>query len=113
MLLRGLVAEAMRDLGLTVVEAASADEARRYLQAGGGAELVVTDVEMPGRMDGIQLGRWVRQTYPGIGLILTSGKPGISVAGLGQFIPKPYGIFEMAKIARRMMDEKQGEGDER
>jgi len=109
-LLRGLVGEAMRDAGLTVIEVANADEARRYLQAGGRAQLVFSDVEMPGSMDGIGLGRWIRQTYPDIALILTSGKAAPSAAALGHFIPKPYGLIEAAEIARKMVDAKEGGG---
>jgi CheY-like chemotaxis protein len=108
-LLRELVGEAMRDAGLTVVEVANADEARRYLQAAGQADLVYSDVEMPGSMDGIGLGRWIRQTYPDIALILTSGKIAPAAAELGHFIPKPYGVLQAAELARNMVDAKQGD----
>lgn len=106
--LRELVAEAMRDSGLTVIEVKSADEARRYLQSGGRADLVFSDVEMPGSMDGVEFGRWLRRNYPEMGLILTSGTMAAGARELGQFIPKPYGIADAAAAARRMADAKRG-----
>jgi DNA-binding NtrC family response regulator len=106
--LRELIAEAMRDSGLTVIEVQSADEAKRYLQAGGHADLVFSDVEMPGSMNGIELGRWVRRNHPEMRLILTSGTMAIGARELGIFISKPYRIVDAAGVARRMLDAKRG-----
>ena len=54
-LTRFAMAEALRDLGVSVVEAASADEAWQYLMAGGSVDLVFTDHWMSGSMTGAQL----------------------------------------------------------
>ena len=51
-LIRFVIAEALRELGVSVVEAASADEAWQYLTAVGSADLVFTDHRMPGSMTG-------------------------------------------------------------
>jgi CheY-like chemotaxis protein len=50
------MAEALHELGVSVVEA-SADEAWQYLTAGGAADLVFTDLRMPGSMTGSQARR--------------------------------------------------------
>jgi CheY-like chemotaxis protein len=59
-LIRFDMAEALRGLGVSVVEAASADEAWQYLTDGGSVDLVFTDHRMPGSMTGGQL-------QPGLG----------------------------------------------
>jgi CheY-like chemotaxis protein len=51
-LIRFVIADALRELGASVVEAASADEAWQYLTAGGSVDLVFTDHRMPGSMTG-------------------------------------------------------------
>jgi CheY-like chemotaxis protein len=72
-LIRFALAEALRELGVSAVEAASADEAWQYLTAGGAADLVFTDHRMPGSMTGNQLAAWIRRGYPRLGVIVTSG----------------------------------------
>jgi CheY-like chemotaxis protein len=69
---------------------------------------VFSDVEMPGSMDGIEFGRWLRRNYPEMGLILTSGTIAAGARELGQFIAKPYGITDAAAAARRMANAKRG-----
>ena len=63
-LIRFAMAEALRELGVSVVEAASADEAWQYLTAGGSVDLVFTDHRMPGSMTGGQLATRIRREYP-------------------------------------------------
>jgi CheY-like chemotaxis protein len=72
-LIRFAMAEALRDLGASVVEAASADEAWQYLTAGGSVDLVFTDYRMPGSMTGGQLATRIRREYPSLVVIVTSG----------------------------------------
>ena len=71
-LIRFAMAEALRDLGASVVEAASADEAWQYLTAGGSVDLVFTDYRMPGSMTGGQLATRIRREYPSLVVIVTS-----------------------------------------
>ena len=72
-LTRFAMAEALRDLGVSVVEAASADEAWQYLMAGGSVDLVFTDHWMSGSMTGAQLAARIRRQYPTLLVIVTSG----------------------------------------
>jgi two-component system, response regulator PdtaR len=63
-------------------------------------DLVFTDIEMPGAMDGVELGRRLRVEFPSLKLILTSGgsrRP--DVACDAPFIAKPY---RFADVARRI-----------
>jgi CheY-like chemotaxis protein len=63
----------LRSAGLTVLEAATADEAIVVLESTSPIDLVVSDVRMPGRADGLDLLGWVRRERPGIKVILISG----------------------------------------
>ena len=90
-LLRSLIAEELRAAGLTVIEAADADEAWSYISSGGQAEVVFTDVRMPGSMSGLDLARRLKTGFPALDLIVTSGQLApAEVEGVGAFVPKPY-----------------------
>jgi CheY-like chemotaxis protein len=69
--IRFAMAEALREKGVSVVEAASADEAWQYLTAGGSVDLVFTDHRMPGSMSGAQLAARIKTQYR-IAVIVTS-----------------------------------------
>lgn len=79
--------------GLSVIEANSADDALAYIRAGGRVDLVFSDIQMPGVLDGRQLAALIATNHPGIPVILTSGDPGLA-AGMpaGMFVAKPYSI---------------------
>ena len=76
-LLRFLLAEKLRKAGLGVIEAANADEAFSYIQTAAQIDLLFTDVQMPGSMDGVGLARRIRTGYPSVRIILTSGNTGL------------------------------------
>jgi two-component system, response regulator PdtaR len=110
-LIRFAMAEALRELGVSVVEAATADEAWRYLTAGGSVDLVFTDHLMPGSMTGAQLADRIRREYPTVIVIVTSGyfndwkwpEP---------IVAKPYDLFETATaLAERVRNRRRREGD--
>jgi len=93
---RALLADELRGAGLAVVEAANADEAWAYLQSGGTADLMFSDVQMPGSMDGLELKRRVREAFPEVKIILTSGNLGPRHPGeVDAFLPKPF-LFSKA-----------------
>lgn len=84
---------AIEDAGYEVIEAANADEAVRKLERADGVKLVMTDVDMPGSMDGIKLAHFVRGRWPPIQLIVLSGKVGVQPSQLpvgAKFVSKPY-----------------------
>lgn len=92
-LLRAFLAEELRDEGMTVIEASNADEALTYCQSNAPVDLVFTDVQMPGSMDGIGLARRLSNTEPSIPVIVTSGAVPIdSLVPEIPFIAKPYAV---------------------
>jgi CheY-like chemotaxis protein len=101
---RALLAEELRGTGYKVVEAANADEAWDFLQAGGTADLIFSDVTMPGTMNGVELVQRVKATYPNIEAIITSGNPGpVTIADICTFLQKPYRWAEAARTVMRCL----------
>jgi CheY-like chemotaxis protein len=100
----GIVGE-LEDEGFTVFEAASADAAIVLLQLQPSINLLLTDIDMPGSMDGLKLAAAVRRRWPPVKIIVTSGQIDLSDADLpegGRFFPKPY-VGSMIAAAFREM----------
>ena len=79
--------------GYVAIEASNADEAISILEARKDIRIVFTDIDMPGSMDGLKLARAIRDRWPPIELILTSGHFYLKDSDLperGRFFPKPY-----------------------
>lgn len=72
-LVRMVIADYLRECGYRVIEAGNAAEALTVLQSSEPVDVVFSDVQMPGEMDGFGLARWVRQNRPGLAVLLTSG----------------------------------------
>lgn len=68
-----LLAAGLRELGFTVERAASADEALAVLDAGARADVVLSDIVMPGSTSGVGLLREVRRRWPGLPVVLMTG----------------------------------------
>jgi DNA-binding NtrC family response regulator len=71
--IRLLLADELDAAGFDVIQAATADEAVAVLRTGRVVRAVVTDVRMPGSMDGLGLAAWMRDHAAGVPLIVTSG----------------------------------------
>ena len=68
------VREILEDAGYEVTEAASSDEAMPLLTDGKTTEAIVTDINMPGTLDGLELARMVDGLMPEIAIVIMSGK---------------------------------------
>lgn len=90
-LIRMVVADALRDAGFTVIEAANAAEALKAVRAGLKPDALVTDVAMPGAMDGLALAALLQQENPALNVIVTSAHiAGANTELRADFVPKPY-----------------------
>ena len=65
--------EILEDAGYVVTEAASADAAMPLLSDGGTVEAILTDIDMPGTLDGLQLARIVDGLMPEVAIVIMSG----------------------------------------
>jgi CheY-like chemotaxis protein len=90
-LIREFVAEELEEAGYTVVAANNAAEAIAILEARQDIHLVFTDIDMPGSMDGLKLAAAVRDRWPPVHIIITTGKVRpLEIPANALFIPKPY-----------------------
>ncbi|ALN72812.1 MULTISPECIES: response regulator [unclassified Aureimonas] len=92
-LVRAEAVDLCEDAGFTAYEARNADEAIRLLERHTDIRVLFTDIEMPGTMDGLKLARAVRDRWPPVAIIVTSGRIKISEGDLpenGLFFAKPY-----------------------
>jgi DNA-binding NtrC family response regulator len=93
----------IQDAGFEAIEANSADEAIDILNARSDIRVVFTDIEMPGSMDGLKLARVVREKWPPVELIVTSGKRNLANTDLparGRFVGKPYDARQVTDAIR-------------
>ena len=99
-LIRFALAHDLRQAGFTVIEAATGDEAVSILQAVADISVIVTDVHMPGAMDGLALARFATRHAPHTRVVITSGNyvPDMRLDADAVF-PKPY---TSAAIIRRL-----------
>src|SRR6201995_2574210 len=91
-------ADMIRDLGFDVIEAANADHAVALLESNPDITIVFTDIQMPGSMDGLRLAAVVRDRWPPIALLITSGQlhpPSADMPAGGRLIPKPDFPFKL------------------
>jgi CheY-like chemotaxis protein len=98
--------DVVTEAGFQAIGAKNADEAIRILESRADIRVVFTDVNMPGSMDGIKLAHAVRDRWPPIEIIVTSGLTVENVQELlperGIFFPKPYTPAQVASALKRL-----------
>lgn len=94
-----------KEAGFKVYEAQDPKEAIITLETHADIRVLFTDVDMPGSMNGLALAFAVRDRWPPIQIIITSGFARFNQAELpigGVFIPKPYQYDTITQLAREM-----------
>jgi CheY-like chemotaxis protein len=71
--IRGVLCEFLADCGLNSLTTGNADEAVAIIGSGESVDLVLSDVRMPGAMDGCDLARWILANRPELPVILATG----------------------------------------
>jgi DNA-binding NtrC family response regulator len=100
-IIRLVSAERLEDAGFEVLEAATADDALKILNQRSNVEVVFTDVNMPGAMDGLALAELVHERWPDIKLVVTSGRAlPRAIPRTGCFLTKPYTGAQMTAVIR-------------
>jgi len=92
-LLRELAVELIEDAGFATLEAGNAGEAVTLLEARSDIAVVFTDINMPGGVDGLELAHMVRDRWPAISILVTSGRIWLTQPDLppgAAFLEKPY-----------------------
>jgi CheY-like chemotaxis protein len=104
-LISHLVAECLCERGFVVHEVATADEALRYID-GGRVDVMFTDINLPGAMNGAELAQRARKRHPELPIVYASGRYG-SADFPGRvpdsiFVPKPYDPEDLCTLIARL-----------
>jgi CheY-like chemotaxis protein len=105
-LISHLVADELSEHGFAVHEVADATAALNYINSGGSVDVLFTDVNLPGSIDGTELAIRVRDMRPDMPIVYASGR--YSASGLGKmvtrsvFVPKPYQPADVCTLLARL-----------
>jgi two-component system, response regulator PdtaR len=97
------ICDGLASEGYEVLTAANADEAIEVLESRNDINAVFTDIEMPGSMNGLRLAAAVRDRWPPINIVVTSGKRRPRDAQMPantQFVDKPYRTADVLRAFR-------------
>jgi len=115
-MIRLVISQYLRDCGFKVIEAVNADEAIQILESPDvTVDVVLSDVAMPGSMDGFGLAQWVRKNKPDIGVILVGSPRGAADAAAdlcesGPTLAKPYEPQIVVERIRRLLADRKPRG---
>jgi two-component system, response regulator PdtaR len=99
--------QALEEAGFEVVDAYDGEHALKRLEQRPDVAALFTDVNMPGRYDGVTLARLVHERRPDVLLLVTSGATRLAKTDLpddGRFIPKPYDGAQVARLIHDLLD---------
>lgn len=101
-LVRLTIAEELRDEGFEVLEAAAGESAIDVLKSNPAINLLVTDIRMPGKLDGWDVAEQARGLRPTLPVIYATGYSDgtLRVVEHGRFLKKPYTATTLIAIAR-------------
>jgi DNA-binding NtrC family response regulator len=105
-IIRFELADFFADAHYTVFEASDANEAIAILERENSVRIVLTDIQLPGSMDGLRLAHHVRDRYPPTVLLITSGGalvPSDAMPLNSLFISKPFDPSAILEKIESMM----------
>ncbi|MGQ7858519.1 response regulator [Pseudomonas sp. 32A] len=92
-IIRSLMVDVLEDFGAVVTSFPSADEGMIFLErASDPVDLIVSDIQMPGLLNGYDLSKVVAHRWPTLPVVLTSGNTAMAsqLGGTVRFLPKPW-----------------------
>jgi CheY-like chemotaxis protein len=104
--IRNLIGDQLEAVGYEVILAASGDDAFEILQETLRIDLIVTDVKMPGAINGFDLVQKALASRPHLRTIIISGYTGESTQRTGQadrFIQKPFTLWSLENEVRILL----------
>jgi CheY-like chemotaxis protein len=106
-LVRLFTSDFLDEAGFKVFEAVNADEALTVLSARPDVQAVLTDIEMSGSMNGIALAKVVRERWPGVRIVLISGRsnpgPDDHLPDGVAFLTKPFLPTTVVNLLRQII----------
>jgi two-component system cell cycle response regulator CpdR len=103
---RELVAVLLEESEIGVIQCQSAEEALRALEKiGSCVSMIFTDVNLAGKIDGVELAHFVTQHYPNLRVIVTSGLGLTKRLPQGaMFMPKPWLPLDVLREVERLQN---------
>lgn len=105
-LISDTVCDALKAGGFNVHHTETADAALRYLESGHEIDVLFTDINLPGEIDGAELASRAREMRPELPIVYASGRHTSSdLGGLvprSVFLNKPYNLLEVCTLLRRL-----------
>jgi CheY-like chemotaxis protein len=106
-LIRMTLVDALSEDGCEVIEAGTGDEALAAISGPGELALLVTDVPLPGTLNGLQLAEATRARFPGLPVVFMTGRPDLIGRRDGPanqvVVAKPYVPSDICEAARRLL----------
>ena len=107
-LIRNLVADVLSASGFLVHEVTTADEAMEYIDSGAAIDVLFTDVNLPGGMNGAELAVRAREIRPEMPIVYASGRYKLSeiapLVSRSLFMAKPYDPNDVCAILTRLTE---------
>ena len=95
----------LAEIGFAIIEAPTADEAKKLLCHGADVDLVISDINMPGTLNGEALAEWLALQRPTLPVILTSARGAQHPlrSHRHRFIAKPYALVDLERLLRELL----------
>ena len=108
-LISSLVSEVLADSGYEVHAVDAAEDALRYIESGADVDVLFTDINLVGPMDGATLAREVRARHPEMPIVYCSGRYSPStimpLVPRSVFVSKPYSPDDLCRLLDRLTAE--------
>lgn len=105
-LISNLVTEALNDVGFDVLAVPDGEEAMRHIEADPNIDVLFTDINLAGRMDGGSLAEQARRHRPELPIVYCSGRCSPSAIAppvpRSIFVRKPYDLNEICTLLTRL-----------
>ena len=108
-IVRMVMVDVLEDAGFKVVEAATGEAGLRELERDPDLKALLTDIEMPGTLDGLALARIMHERCPDAAVVVMSGRirPGVSeLPPNARFFGKPYLHDEIVATLHELLNTK-------
>lgn len=108
-LIRLILAEELTEAGFVVREAESGEQAAALIASKADIfTALVTDIHMPGSLDGMAVARLLRERRPGIPVVYMTGRPDVVVAAGAtesetSLLPKPFAPSQLLSLVYRLL----------
>lgn len=94
----------LKNVGFETLEAADAEEAIRALEMNPSIGIILSDINMPGELDGIGLARLIRAQYPEkrVALVSANNPAHLGIPSSVPFVRKPFEVGDIEQVVEEL-----------